>query len=218
MFKKKEILPLVIIFSMFVLAFSFYSAPCMPDQLPTHWNSMGEVDSYGSKSFVLWFFPLLTLGLYLLMTFLPKIDPLKKNYQKFESSYFMIRSILVIFFAFLYFYTLTAGLGYAPKINYFIIPFLSLLFVVIGFSLPQIEKNYFVGIRTPWTLQSEEVWKRTHKIAGYSFVACGILSLFTLLLRENAFLAFIPLVIVGSLVPSVYSYVIYKKMGLFKKR
>lgn len=215
---KKEILPILVIASMFILAISFYSAPCLPDQLPTHWNSMGEVDGYGSKMFVLWFFPLLTLGIYLLMMLLPKIDPLRKNYEKFKTPYFVIRTTLVVFFGFLYFYTIIASLGYAPNINYFIIPFVSLMLVVFGIVMPKIKKNYFVGIRTPWTLQSDKVWEETHKVGGISLIVTGILTLFTLGLGKYMITFYVVLIVAGSLVPVVYSYFLYRKLKLFKKK
>ena len=109
-FSKKEIAPLFVIFLMLIAAISLLKAPCTPQQLPTHWNAQGVVDDYSSKNFALFFFPVLTLAMYLLMTFLPLIDPLRKNYKKFSVAYFLIRFTLVLFFAFLYFYTLWAGL------------------------------------------------------------------------------------------------------------
>ena len=207
---KKEIVPLMVVFFMFVAAVSFYKAPCLPSQLPTHWNANGQIDGYAGKNFVLFFFPALTFGLYLLMTFLPLLDPLKKNYKDFALTYFFIRFILVLFFAFLYFYTLWAAIANPPKINYLIIPFMSLLFIVLGLAMPKIKKNYFVGIRTPWTLHSETVWNKTHKFGGFTFLAAGIVSFFSIFLGQFSFLFFILAISVGGLLPVVYSYIAFR--------
>ncbi|MBM4177203.1 SdpI family protein [Candidatus Gribaldobacteria bacterium] len=216
-FAKKEIAPLFIILLMVIIAFGLYQAPCTPDKLPTHWNQQGEIDAYSSKNFALFFFPVLTLAMYLLMTFLPFIDPLRKNYQQFSLAYFLIRFVLVLFFAFLYFYTLWAGIYGAPKINYLIIPLISLLLITLGFLMPKIKKNYFVGIRTPWTLQSEDVWQKTHQFASKTFILTGILSFLTIFTKESAFGFFLAIILVGAFVPVVYSYFIFKKLKLFNK-
>lgn len=216
-FSKKEMAPLFVIFLMFVAAFAFYKAPCLPDKLPTHWNASGAIDGYSAKNFVILFFPALTLGLYLLLTFLPLIDPFRENYKKFALPYFLIRLFLVLLFAFLYFYTLWAGLGYAPKINLLIIPFFSLFFVVLGLLVPKIKRNYFVGIRTPWTLQNENVWQKTHQFGGKTMTITGLLCFFTIFLGDYSFVVFIILVLIGALSPVFYSYFIYKKLKLFNK-
>jgi len=91
------------------------------------------------------------------------------------------------------------------------------LFIVLGMVMPKIKKNYFVGIRTPWTLQSEEVWQKTHKFAGKTFVAMGILTFLTIFLREKMFGLFIAVVLIGAFAPVVYSYYIYRKLKLFNK-
>lgn len=149
------------------------------------------------------------------MTFLPLIDPLRKNYKQFSIAYFLIRFTLVLFFAFLYFYTLWAGIYGAPKINYLIIPLISFLFIVLGLVMPKIKKNYFVGIRTPWTLQSDEVWQKTHKFAGKSFVIMGILTFLTIFLKEKMFGLFMLVVLAGAFAPVAYSYWLFKKQKLF---
>jgi len=213
---KKEIIPIFLILSMFAVALGFYFSPCLPDKLPTHWNSSGEIDGYGSKNFVLFFFPLLTLGMYLLMTLLPLIDPLRENYKKFQTSYFFIKTTLVIFFSALYYYTFLSALGYVSNINLFIIPFMSLFFIVLGLCLPKIKRNFFVGIRTPWTLKDDKVWEKTHQLGGKTFVIAGVLSFFSVFL-SFAFPVFLVLILLAAFIPFFYSYFLYRRMGLFQK-
>ena len=158
---KKEILPIALIIVAFIVGLLLY--PDLPERMPSHWNAQGEVDAWSSKNFSVFFFPGLTLGFYLLMTFIPLIDPLRKNYARFRMTYFWFRTIFVVFFVSLYFYTLWVSLGSELNINYFILPAMSALFILIGMFLPKIRKNYFVGIRTPWTIHSEEIWDKRHQ-------------------------------------------------------
>ena len=208
-FTKKEILPIsLIIFTFLVSAFLY---PELPGQIPSHWNINGEIDAWTCKTFTVLFFPGLTLVFYLLMTFLPLIDPLKKNYLGFIMPYFWFRTAFVLFLASLYLYTLWVSLGAKLNINYFIIPAISILFIVIGIFLPKVKKNYFVGIRTPWTLYSEEVWNKTHQSAGKFFIAAGIISLFGLFLPKQSFIIIITAVLAAALISVIYSYFIFRK-------
>ncbi len=216
MFKKREILPLSLIIIAFLAGALLYSS--LPEKLPTHWNAQREVDDWAGKNFAVLFFPLLTLGMYLLMIFLPRIDPLRKNYPRFAATYFCIRSILVIFFVALYLFTLSAALGVKLNINYFIVPILSLLFVVIGIFLPKIKKNYFVGIKTPWTLHSEETWNKTHQVAGKIFIAAGLISLLGLVFFKYVFWIVIFSAGGAAALSFVYSYFVFRKIGGFNNK
>ena len=213
---KKEIVPIFVIILMGIFALSLYMAPCIT-KVPMRWNSQGQVDGYGSKAFASLFFPLLTIAMYLLMLFLPKADPLKENYQYFEKQYYFIRLMLVLMFAGIFFFTFLAAMGYKLNIMYFMVPFLSIFFIVMGIFMPKIKRNYFVGIKTPWTLQSDEVWIKTHKFAGKTMVVGGILAFLTIFLGDLAFGFFLAIVLTSALLPVLYSYLLYRKLGLFKK-
>ena len=210
-FSKKEILPIVLIILTFIIGLQVY--PSLPDQIATHWNAQGEADAWGSKNFTVFFFPLLTVGMYLLMTFIPLLDPFRKKYQSFEMPYYWIKTSLIVFMLVLYLYTL---LGTSLNIIYLIVPMLSLLWIIIGFFLPRIKRNYFIGIRTAWTIHSEETWDKTHKLAGKAYITAGIISLLGMFFKEHVFTIFITTIIVASLIPVVYSYFVFKKIGGFK--
>ncbi|MDD5433281.1 MAG: SdpI family protein [Candidatus Pacebacteria bacterium] len=214
---KKEIAPIFILFLMGIFAASLYTAPCIT-RVPSHWNAAGQIDGYSSKAFAALFFPLLTVAVYLLMLILPTIDPLKENYHYFEKEYYFIRLILVLFMAGMFFFTFLAAIGHKLNIMYFMVPFLSFFFVIIGAFMPKIKKNWFVGIRTPWTLQSDEVWIRTHKFAGKTMMAGGILAFFTVFLPSQvAFGFFLAIVLTSALLPVAYSYFLYRKLEVSKK-
>jgi uncharacterized membrane protein len=213
----KEMIPITLIFIMAIIAVSLFTSTCLPDKLPSHWNASGEVDGYSGKTFALFFYPGITLLLYLLMAFLPKIDPFRKNYEKFKRPYYFIRLLLVVFFFALYSYMILAGVGHTFNMKYFMIPTLSLLFLGIGSMMPKIKRNYFVGFRTPWTLQSDEVWNKTHKFGGKSFMVGAIVGFFSIFFGNYSFAIFLTAIIAGSLLPLFYSYYLYRKLGLFKK-
>jgi uncharacterized membrane protein len=215
-FTRKEIFPIAII--LFVIAFSAYIYPFLPELVPSHWNAEGEIDDWSGRGFTVLFFPGLILAVYLLMTFIPLADPLKKNYESFTVPYYWFRTLFVIFFSALYFYTIWTALGGNMNINYFVIPATSILFILIGAFLPKIKKNYFVGLKTPWTLASEENWNKTHAFGGKVFVAVGLLSLLISLFFKEAGLALIAIILVAVTTIFVYSYLIFKNRVLHDEK
>jgi uncharacterized membrane protein len=214
-FTKKEVLPIALIILTFMVGVLLY--PDLPERMPTHWNAQGEIDAWSGKNFAVFFLPIVILATYLLITFIPLIDPLKRNYPKFYFPYFCFRTVLVVFFVLLYFYTLWAALGTKLNINFLIIPAFSVLFIVIGLFLPKVKKNYFVGIRTPWTIHSEEVWDKTHQFGGKFFIAGGIIALISLLFPKYSLSIFITAVLLAAFIPVIYSYFAFRKIGGFNK-
>ncbi len=212
-FSKKEILPVALVVVAFIVGLLLY--PDLPETMPSHWNAQGEVDAWSSKNFSVFFFPGLTLGVYLLMTFIPLVDPLRKNYAKFRMAYFWFRTIFIVFFVSLYFYTLWVGLGSEFNINYFILPATSALFILIGMFLPKIRKNYFVGIRTPWTIHSEEVWDKTHQFSGKLFVIAGMIALASIFFPKYSFLIFMAVILSAAVLSTASSYFIFRKVKGF---
>ncbi|MDD2731953.1 MAG: SdpI family protein [Candidatus Pacebacteria bacterium] len=210
---KKEIIPIILILFSFSIGLFIY--PNLPERLPSHWNIYGEVDSWVDKNFAVFFFPCLTLFIYLLMTFLPLIDPLRENYYQFRGPYFIFRTSFVVFLTGLYLYTFWAAFNTELNINYFILPALSLFFIIIGLFLPKIKRNYFVGIRTPWTIHSEEVWDKTHRFGGKVFIVVGVVALISVLMPLYSFWIFIVSALLGAFTPIVYSYIIFKKIKGF---
>lgn len=135
---------------LFIFIISFIVDPYLPDKVPTHWNIHGEVDDWGSKYVNLFLMPSIALFVYLLMSFLPAVDPFRKNYDKFAKSYWSFKIFLTAFFVFLHFVILYSSIKAIPlKANLiFGIP-TALLFIFIGWILPQLKRNFFIGIKTP---------------------------------------------------------------------
>lgn len=208
---KKDILPIVLILLALIIGIQLH--PSLPERVPSHWNIEGEIDGWQSKNFMVFFYPLLTLGIYLLMTFLPSIDPLKKNYEKFSGVYFWFKIVLTAFLLSLYAFSLTVALGVNLDINYFILPAISILFISIGIFLPRIKRNYFIGIRTPWTIHSDSVWNSTHRFSGKVFIAAGAISLIGSFIGSHSFTIFLTAILLAVVLCFGYSYFAFRKVG-----
>jgi uncharacterized membrane protein len=173
LYDKKEILPTVLI--LVILTTGIYFYPQLPEKMPTHWNIYGQVDGWASKTFAVYFFPALTLLLYLLLSFLPLMDPLKINIELFSHLYFWFKVVFVLFMGALYLITIFTGLGHQINVGQWVMIGIAALFFFLGLMMPKIKKNYTIGIRLPWTLHSEIVWDKTHKFGGGVFMVLAVL-------------------------------------------
>lgn len=204
--------PLWILMAGFLVV-AFFVYPHLPDRVPSHWNVHGQVDAYSSRFFGAFFEPLLAPFLYLLLILLPLVDPRKDNYIRFASAYAFLRWALLLFMYGLYVVTLLASLGYTVDTSLFVKAGVALLLTIIGNFMGQFRHNYFVGIKTPWTLANEEVWQRTHRLGGRIWVVCGLgcLALSPFSAAWSAYLYF-ALITIMALVPMIYSYVIFERI------
>ena len=168
--------PILLLLLVLVVA-AIFAYPHLPAQVPGHWNVYGQVDRYTSRAFAAFFYPLLIIWLYLMTVMMPLIDPKRKNYARFAGAYRLLRSALVVFLSGVWLITILTGLGYSIDVGMMMKGGLGLLFLVIGNSMGQFRFNYFVGIRTPWTLASEQVWQTTHRFASRIWVLGSLLML-----------------------------------------
>ena len=207
--RKSEIIMLGIIVLSFVIAFYFY--PQMPAEMASHWNARGEVDGYLPRFWGLFLLPLFSIGLLLLFMVIPKIDPLKANIEKFRKIYDGFVTLIIAFMFYIYILTLLWNLGIEYGMNIGIIPAIGVIFYASGILMENAKRNWFVGIRTPWTLSSERVWNKTHKIGGKLFKISGVIVFFGLFFIDYAiFFIIIPIfTLTGYLI--VYSFVEYQK-------
>lgn len=208
--KKTDWLLLALIVLAFV--FSLYYSTKLPAIVPVHWDAQGQVNGYGPKWLNLYLLPVITLAIFLLMTFIPKIDPFQKNYQKFARAYEGLKAVLVVFFLFLYGSTLYASINPSSDImaNFLGLGF-GLLMVVLGYLMPQLKRNWFAGIKTPWTLSSELSWEKTHALAGKLFMAAGLLTISANFIFPSYVLAVMVVsILMAAFVPVAYSYFVWK--------
>ncbi|MFO7586250.1 MAG: DUF1648 domain-containing protein [Anaerolineales bacterium] len=184
----------------------------LPDPMPSHWNAAGEVDGYTSKFWGIWLMPLITLGIALLLAGVPYIDPLKANIEKFRGLYNAFIIGFVAYMLYIYTLTLAAALGAQFNMTYMLVPAVGLLFVGISFLIENAKRNFFIGIRTPWTLSSDKVWEKTHKLGAQTFRIGGALVIVSVFLGENGIWLLLPALLFAGLVPVVYSYFAWRKL------
>ena len=206
-----NIISLLIILSVAISAYFFNSM--LPDRMITHWNINGQADGWGDKSTLVVFIPFLIIGLYILFRFLPKMDPKKENYIKFDSAYHAFRLLIVAFLAIIYFISVYINLGYNLAMTEIMTWLVGVLFIAIGFLIKNVKQNWFMGIRNPWTLSNEEVWRKTHLMAQKVFIVGGVFFLFMPYISPGYVPIIFIFVIVMILLLSVsYSYWLYRKI------
>ncbi|HLO31680.1 MAG TPA: SdpI family protein [Anaerolineales bacterium] len=185
----------------------------LPEQMASHWGVNDQVNGYISRFWGVFLLPLITLGMLVLFLVVPSIDPLKANIAQFRKAFNVFIVLIVAFMLYLYGLTLAWNLGYTSfKMSGAMLPAIGLLFIFIGFMLRQAKRNFFIGIRTPWTLSSDTVWNETHRIGAVLFMISGALAFIGGFFGgKTAFwLMFIP--IIGSTIfLLVYSYVLYQR-------
>ena len=184
----------------------------LPEQMASHWNTNDQVDGYMPKFWGVFLMPLVTLGMLALFIVLPNMDPLKANIAQFRGAFNLFIVLIVAFMLYIHGLTLVWSLGYQDfKMSAAMLPFLGILFIFIGYLLRQAKRNFFIGIRTPWTLSSDMVWDKTHQLGSILFMVSGALAFVgSFIGGMMAFwLLFVPLM--GStLFLVIYSYVLYR--------
>ena len=203
---------LAVIALLFLLGAYFY--PKLPERVPSHWNIRGEVDGYSSRFFGAFGLPLIALGIYLMMLVTPSLDPKKRNYPRFIGGYNIIRWTTIGIMALTHGVVLMAGMGYKIDAGKVVQPAVALMFILIGNQMGRFKHNYFVGIKTPWTLANEEVWRKTHRMTGPFWVAGGFAALLaTWLPAPYNFAVMMAVIVIVSLVPVIYSYFAYRNIA-----
>lgn len=187
----------------------------LPDSVPVHWNIHGEVDRMGSKWELLAIMPAVGLGLIMLMAALPYVGPFRKNFEQFRVTYGRLLVVLVGGFTALHVVVLLSAYGAKLPIGPSIAVVLGIMMAIVGNWLGKIRRNFYIGIRTPWTIANNEVWERTHRVGGKLFVAWGVLMALSGLTGSNyiAFAVTIGGAVALGLWSVVYSLVLYRRLG-----
>ncbi|HVF25822.1 MAG TPA: SdpI family protein [Anaerolineales bacterium] len=185
----------------------------LPEQMASHWNINDQVDGYMSRFWGVFMLPLISLGMFLLFMVIPNIDPLKANIAQFREAFNLFITLITGFMLYIYALTLLWSLGYTGfAMSRAMLPAMGLLFIFIGYMLRKAKRNFFIGIRTPWTLSSDKVWDETHRLGAILFIISGVLAFIGAFLGSMVafWLFFSPLM--GSVILLViYSYVLHKR-------
>lgn len=210
---KREFLTIGLLALMFLAG--TYAYAILPEKVPIHWNAEGRVDGYGPKWIGAFMLPVIALLVYALFVIIPKIEVRKENVNEFyEKHGFGLKLMLVLFVLVIYAASLLSSLGYEGHgVMEVVFPALALLFLYVGHIMKDVKSNFFFGIRTPWTLSSEKVWKRVNEMGGNLFMALGVILLASswLLPPQHIFWLLLASLLAGVLGLTIYSYVLYKE-------
>ena len=192
-------------------AFSVWAYPQLPAQVATHFNLHGEPNGWSPRLVAAVLAPALGIVIALVFTVLPHIDPRRANYDKFGPTYWTIANAVLVLVAALHVVTLGKALGWDININRVVSLGLGGLLALLGNLMTRIRPNWFVGIRTPWTLSSDTVWRKTHRFGGVAFVVAGLCVAATALTAVPwALFAAIGVAAAAGLASVVYSYVAWR--------
>ncbi|HXD11530.1 MAG TPA: SdpI family protein [Anaerolineales bacterium] len=185
----------------------------LPDQMASHWDINDQVNGYMPKIWGVFLMPLISLGMFALFLAVPVIDPLKANIAKFREAFNLFIVLIVAFMLYIHGLTLAWSLGYTDfKMSTSMLPAMGLLFIFLGYLLRKAKRNFFIGIRTPWTLSSDTVWDKTHQLGAILFTASGILAFLGGIFGGMTAFWFLFVPLIGSTVfLLVYSYVLYQR-------
>jgi uncharacterized membrane protein len=168
---RKWIPPALIALALLASALAY---PRLPDRVPTHWGLSGKVDGWSGRGVAVLLMPALMLFLWMLFVILPRIDPRGRNYDKFRGTYETTVAAVLGITLVIHAAMLESALGKQVPMQRVALLAVGALFVVIGNMLPRARPNWFFGIRTPWTLSSDRVWERTHRVGGPVMVVSGL--------------------------------------------
>lgn len=189
------------------LVASAYFYVQFPAQVPSHYTITGVADRYADKAWVAFGMPALLVIIYFGMVFVPLLDPKKERYREFSKPYQVIRLLLMVYLTALYFVTSLYALGYPINVADASTIGIGILFLVIGNFMPKLKQTWFVGIRTPWTLSDEGVWRDTHRVGGWLFSASGVATLLSVMLPAYyRWWVFMAVIIATVGITFVYSY------------
>jgi len=196
----------------FAVAFSLSVYDRLPEQMASHWNTANQVDGYMSRFWGAFLMPVVSAGMLLMFLVIPQIDPLKANIAQFREYFNAFITLIVAFMVYMHVLTMLWNLGY-DKFNMgtAMLPALGLLFIFAGIMMRKAKRNFFIGIRTPWTLSSDRVWDETHRIGSTLFILSGILALLGAFFADYAVWFILIPVLASTLFLLVYSYVLYQR-------
>lgn len=181
---KKPSIGFSLILGAFVLL-AWYAYFSLPETVAVHWNAQGEADGYGSKGFGIILFPAIALVLYGIFRIVPRIDPRRKNILEFQSTYEQFIMVMEGFFLYVFMLFVAWNSGIAFSFVTGLIPAFAVLMYYLGNLLEHAKQNYFIGIRTPWTLANEKVWNETHARTGRLLKIMALLPLIGLVSEQG---------------------------------
>jgi uncharacterized membrane protein len=194
-----------------VWIFALVVYPRLPEEVPTHWNIRGEIDAWGHKSWAAFLTPGAMTLMLALFRVLPWLSPKHFELDTFRKTYDFIVLLVMALFAYLGVLLILPGLGVDVRIDRSLLGGVCLFFMLLGNVLGKVQRNFFVGVRTPWTLASDRVWADTHRVAAWVFVGMGLVGLVAAIAGTHPLIS-ITAIILGALGVVLFSLVRYKQL------
>jgi uncharacterized membrane protein len=184
----------------------------LPDQMASHWDANDQVNGTLPKFWGVFMMPLITLGMLGLFVLIPNIDPLKANIAEFRETFNIFIVLIIAFMLYVHGLTIAWSLGFTNfKMSAALLPFIGVLFIGIGRMLRKAKRNFFIGIRTPWTLSSDNVWDKTHQLGSILFMVSGALAIIGGMFGGMTAFWFMFVPLIGStFFLIIYSYILYR--------
>ena len=209
---KKKINILISIILLATMAVILVLYPSIPDIIPVHWGVNGQIDGTGPK-YMLFVFWGIAAAVNFLMLFAKKIDPKGDSYDRFPNVVNIVRIFITVLLCGLS--LLTVGFAFDPQfadMNTIMFMVLGVMFILLGNYMPKVKHNYTFGIKTMWTIASEDVWNKTHRMAGPLWVAGGLVMMAMAFVKTSATVyVLLAVVVVTVVIPTVYSYLAFQK-------
>lgn len=203
-------LPAILIVGAVIFSLAVFNR--LPERVPVHWGVSGEPDRFGSRIEGAFFMPGLMTALFLLMQWLPTLDPRASNIARFRESYDTVLLAIVAMMCAIHVVALGGTLGWQVDMTTVVLSSIGVLLLVFGNLLPRVRSNFIFGIRTPWTLSSDDVWVRSHRVGGYAMVCAGLLTIVAGFVGGGWGVGLaMGSLLLSSLVPIVYSYVLWSR-------
>ena len=197
-----------------LVAYAAWMYPGLPDPMPTHWNAAGEVDGWSSKGVGAAIITAIPVFLFVLFKLIPVMSPRGFRTESFTGVLNILMAASVVFGVVIGFGVFRAAEDTSINISTFVLVAVGLLLMVMGNFLGKVRKNFFLGIRTPWTLASDEVWAKTHRLGGWCFVIAGLFMVIAAVVAPDiTWLIYV--VLAMALIPVVYSYIAYRRIEGF---
>lgn len=196
----------------FAITFSLSVFDRLPDQVASHWNTANQVDGYMSRFWGAFLMPVVAAAMLLLFLVIPQIDPLKANIAQFREYFNAFIALIIAFLVYMHILTMLWNLGYDRfNMGAAMLPAIGLLFIFAGIMIRKAKRNFFIGIRTPWTLSNDRVWDETHRLGSTLFIISGILALLGTFFADYAVWFILVPVLGATLFLILYSYVLYQR-------
>lgn len=185
----------------------------LPERIATHYDMNGNADGWSGRLAAAWLLPAMAVLMLIVFAMLPRISPRLENFRKFEETYWVVANAMVGILCVMHVLLLGRALNWPIDVSSSMLLGMGVMFMVIGNVMPRMHSNWWMGIRTPWTMESEEVWRETHRLAGRTFLVGGAVTIVAALLPVSIrmYVAMSALVIAG-FVPVVYSYFVWRRI------